>query len=161
MSALTVITGTGQDVRIVPLPMIRRRRVLPVPVSGFLGWMAAALGVYSIAFLSHGPLRAVAAPVAVARIAVITAIGAVFARAVRGASAELILATGLGWLVLSIAADLITGIGSAGAYQLLGDPTPVSGILRNVTILAWLSAPALFAWGGAPIERREGFGRHR
>lgn len=158
MSALAVITGTGHDVRIVPLPMIRRRRVLPVPISGFLGWMAAALGVYSIAFLSRGPFRGASpASFAVAKIVLIVVVGAVFARVVRGVAAELVFGTGLVWLVFSIAADFAAGVRSVdAAYRLLGDPTVVPQNLRNLTILVWLAAPILFARRGDREDEHSG-----
>jgi hypothetical protein len=95
------------------------------------------------------------------KIAVIIAVGGIYARTVRRMPSGFVLATGIAWLLFSIAADVITGIGSAGAYQLLGDPSVISPPLRDATLFAWLAAPALFARGGAPIARRETFGSHR
>jgi len=140
----------------------RDRRRLPSAVSMALGWTGAALGVYAVEWGAHGPFAGASrGVVALVKIAVIIVAGAIYARTARRVPSGLVLTSGIAWLVFSIAADVITGIGSASAYQLLGNPTAVSGILRGVTILAWLSAPALLARGGLPIERREDFRRHR
>ncbi len=160
MSALSVARDERPSAQVVHLPISRRRRP-PLPVFGLLGWIIAALGLYSIAFLSHRAARGLTpSAFAVAKVVFIVAIGAVFARAVRGASADLILATGLAWLVLSIAADFVAGVRSVDvAYRLLGDPTVVPQNLRDLTILVWLAAPALFARRAGKSDRADRFQR--
>jgi hypothetical protein len=139
----------------------RGRPLLPPAVSVALGWTGAALGVYAVEWAAHGPFAGASrAVIALGKVAVIIAAGAVYARAARGVPSGLVLASGVAWLVFSICADVITGIGSAGAYQLLGDPTAASMLLRDATIFAWLGAPALFARGDAPFERGEDFEGH-
>jgi hypothetical protein len=122
-------------------------------VSAAIGWTGAALGVYAVEWSAHGPFAgAPRAVIALVRIAVIVVVGWIYARSARGVPGSVVLVTGIAWLSFSIAADVITGIRSAGAYQLLGDPSATTPILRDATIFAWLTAPALFARGGAPIE---------
>jgi hypothetical protein len=127
-----------------------------------LGWTVAALGVYAVEWGAHGAFaglsRAIAALV---KIAVIVVAGGIYARTARGTPSSVVLASGIAWLIFSIAADVITGIGSAGTYQLLGDPSVLSPSLRDATIFAWLAAPALFARSGAPIPGGEGLRRLR
>jgi hypothetical protein len=94
------------------------------------------------------------AAVALAKIVLIFAIGAVYSRAARGASSGVMLFTGLAWLVFSIAADLVEELDTVrGIYRLLGDPTVLPQNLRDLTILAWPVAPAAFARRGADDER--------
>jgi hypothetical protein len=147
MSTLSIARDERLTPRVVHLPVPRSHRWPTLPVVSLVGWLVTALGVYSMGFLAHGPLRGITpAALTVARIVFIIAIGAAFASAVRGADPELVMATGLGWLVLSIVADFVAGTRSFDVvYRLLGDPTVVSQSLRNLTILAWLAAPALFA----------------
>lgn len=130
-------------------------------VSAAVAWTSAALGVYTVELGARGTFAGVSRPmVALAKIAVVLVVGFIYARSARGAPSGFVAATGIAWLAFSIAADVITGIGSVHAYQLLGDPRAVSEILRDATIFAWLGAPALFARGGAAIERGEDFERH-
>jgi hypothetical protein len=127
-------------------------------VSVAITWTCAGLAVYAVEFGSRGLFAGAAHEgIAFGKIAVIVGAGAIYARTASGAPSGFVLTSGIAWLVFSIAADIITGIGSTGAYQLLGDPTAVSGLLRTLTMLAWLSAPALFARGGATTERREDY----
>ena len=142
-------------------PEAHDRALLPPAVSVVIGWTGAALGVYVVEWAAHGPLAGISrSVVALAKIAMILIAGAVYARSARGVPSGFVLTTGIAWLAFSIAADVITGIGSVRAYQLLGDPRVISATLRDATIFAWLGAPALFARGDAPIERGEDFGRH-
>jgi hypothetical protein len=155
MSASTVTKIERPGGRIVRLPLAPRRRRPPLPVFGLLGWIAAALGTYSLAYLLRkAPGGLTPAAIALMKIAFIITVAAAFARVVRRASPDLFLATGVGWLFLSIAADFVAGVRSVDvAYRLLGDPTVVPESLRNLTILVWLAAPALFARrtrGGGP-----------
>jgi hypothetical protein len=156
MSTVSVANEMVQDVRVVRLPVARRHRRPPLAVLGLLGWLVAAAGVESVALLSHGPFRGISpALLGVVKIVFIIAIGAVFARAARGVSPELVVATGLCWLVLSIAADLVaTSRALDPVHQLLGDPAASPKNLRALTILAWLAAPALFARRGDPRDER-------
>ncbi len=159
MSTLSIARDERLGARVFHLPVSRRRRRPPLPVLGLLGWIVAALGVFSIGLLSHRRLGGLTpATLAIAKIAFIVAVGAVFARAERGQAPELVLATGLGWLFLSIAADFVAGARSLdGAYRLLGDPTVVPQNLRNLTTLVWLAAPALFARGAGGNVRTDRF----
>jgi hypothetical protein len=126
---------------------------VPLPVAAVFGWICAALAAYAVELGAHGRFAGLPrAAVALVKIALILGAGALYARVVRGAPSDLLLSTGLAWLVFSIAADVVTGIRSNG-YQLLGDPlTPLR--LRDVTVLAWLGAPALFTWRGVRDNRR-------
>jgi hypothetical protein len=156
MSALSAAREESLGARIIQLPVSRRRRRPPLPVFGLLGWIVAALGIYSLGFFSRGALRGLTpAAIAIVKIVFIITVGAAFARMVRGSSPDLILATGLGWLTLSIAADFVAGVRSVDvAYRLLGDPTVVPHNLRNLTILIWLAAPVLFARHGERRDKR-------
>jgi hypothetical protein len=137
------------------------RSLFPPAVLAGLGWTGAALGVYAVEFGARGSFAGVSRPVAaLTKIAVILIAGAVYARRASGVPAGFVPATGIAWLAFSIAADVITGIGSVRAYQLLGDPGVISATLRDATIVAWLGAPALFARSGTPSERADDFGRH-
>ena len=161
MSAVSVTRDERLGTRVVHLPTSRRHRRPPLPFFALLGWIVAALGVYSIGLLSQRRLAGLTpAAFGVAKVVFIVAIGAVFARAVRGASADLVLATGLAWLVLSIAADFIASVRSVDvAYRLLGDPTVVPQNLRDLTILIWLAAPVLFARRAEGSRRTDPFQR--
>jgi len=156
MSSITLVRPERERVVDQKAPDAHERPRLPPAFSAALGWTGAALGVYAVEWSAQGLFDGASrASIALVKIAVIVVVGWLY-----GVAGGVVLVTGIAWLILSIAADVITGIGSADAYQLLGDPTAMSGILRNVTILAWLSAPALFAGGGAPIERGEDSRRH-
>jgi hypothetical protein len=159
MSALSVARDERLGAQVVHLPVRRRRP--PLPVFGLLGWIIAAAGVYSIGFLSHGLLRGISpALLGVAKIAFIIAIGATFACAARGFSPELIVVTGLCWLILSIAADFVATIRSLDpAVRLLGDPSVVPRNLRDLAILVWLASPALFARPAVGSVRKRPFHR--
>lgn len=122
---------------------------LPLPVAAVLGWIAAALAVYVAELVARHDLSATSRSLlALVKIAVILVAGALYARTVRDAPTDLVLSTGLAWLLFSIAADVITGIRSAGnVYQLLGDrAAPLR--LGDLTMLAWLASPALFTRRG-------------
>jgi hypothetical protein len=117
--------------------------------------------VYAVEWGAHGPFAgAPRAVIALAKIAVIIGAGAIYARMARGVPSGFVLSSGIAWLVFSIAADVITGIGSARAYQLLGNPSVISAVLRDATIVTWLGAPALFARNGTPVERGDDFAWH-
>jgi hypothetical protein len=154
MSTVSLVHRIDRDVRVVDLPLARRRRRPPLAVLALLGWIVASAGICSVGLLSHGLLRGVSpASLGVAKIAIVIVIGAVFTRAARGRSPELIVATGLCWLVLSIAADFVSATRSLDpAFRLLGDPAVAPKSLRDLTMLIWLASPALFArrsdpWG--------------
>lgn len=129
---------------------------LPLPVAAVLGWIAAALVVYAAELVARHDLSSTSRSLlALVKIGVILAAGALYARTVRGAATDLVLSTGLAWLLFSIAADVITGIRSVGsAYQLLGDPAAPFR-LGDVTMLAWLASPGLFTRRG-PGETPDG-----
>ena len=129
---------------------------LPLPVAAVLGWISAALVVYVAELVArHDFSTSSRSLLALVKIAVILTAGALYARTVRGAPTDLVLSTGLAWLLFSVAADVITGIRTAGSvYQLLGDPaTPLR--LGDLTMLAWLASPALFTRRG-PEESTDG-----
>jgi hypothetical protein len=135
----------------------RDRRRLPPAICVALGWAGAALGIYAVELGAHGPFSGLpCAVVALVKIALIVGAGGLYARVVRGAPSDLVLATGVAWLTFSIAADVVTGIRSAGAYQLLGDPLAPQR-LRDLTMLAWLVAPALFARRAGGSDRTNQF----
>jgi hypothetical protein len=161
MSTMNLAKNEHLDARIVSLPVSRSRPRLPLPVWGLLGWIAAAFGIYALAFLSHGALRGLSpAAIAVLKIVFIITVGGAFARMADGSSPDFVLATGLGWLALSIAADFFPGTRSVDpAYRLLGDPTVVSQSLRDLTILIWLAAPMLFARRAGKVDRAGSFQR--
>lgn len=161
MSALSFAREESPGAQFVHLPVSRRGRRPTLPVFGLLGWIIAAIGLYSIAFLSHRAVRELTpSALAVMKIVFIITVGAVFARAVRGASPDLILATGLAWLVFSIAADFVAGVRSVDvAYRLLGDPTAVPQGFRNLTILVWLASPVLLARRAEETDRTDPFQR--
>jgi hypothetical protein len=122
---------------------------LPLPVAAVLGWITAALVVYAAELVARHDFSASSRfLLALVKIGVILTAGAIYARTVRGAATDLVLSTGLAWLLFSIAADVITGIRPAGSsYQLLGDPAaPLR--LGDLTMLAWLASPALFTRRG-------------
>ena len=161
MSSIMLVRPERDRVVDQKSPDGREQHRFPPAVSVAIAWTGAALGVYAVEFGARGLFAGVSRPVvALAKVAVILIAGAVYARSARGAPSGFVLASGIAWLAFSIAADVITGIGSAGEYQLLGDPRVISAILRDATIFAWLGAPAFFARGGAPIEREEDAGRY-
>lgn len=161
MSSLTLLRPERDRVGDPRASETHDRPLLPPVVSVAIGWTGAALGVYAVEWAAHGPFAGASrAVIALGKVAVIIAAGAVYARTARGVPSGFVLVSGVAWLVFSICADVITGIGSAGAYQLLGDPRVISAALRDATIFAWLGAPALFARGGAATERGEDFERH-
>jgi len=161
MSSIMLVRPERDGVAAQKASDARERPRFPPAVSAALGWTGAALGVYALEFGARGSLAGVSRPaVALAKIAVILIAGSVYARRASGLPAGFVLATGIAWLAFSIATDVITGIGSARAYQLLGDPGAIPAILRDATIVTWLGAPALFARNGTPVERGDDFARH-
>jgi len=161
MSSITLVRP-GIERVVDQAPDARERPLFPPAVSAALGWTAAALAVFAVERGAHGALKSLGAGgIALIEISLIVAAGAVYAWAVRGAAASFVVATGLAWLTLSIVADVVMGSESVDVgYRLLGDPTVVPEVLRDLIIVSWLAAPALFARGGAVTERREDFGRH-
>jgi hypothetical protein len=161
MSSITLLRPERERATDQKTEFAHERHSFPPAVSVALGWTGAALGVYAVEFGARGLFTGVSRPVvALAKIAMILIAGAVYARSARGAPSGFVLASGVAWLVFSICADVITGIGSAGAYQLLGDPRVISATLRDATIFAWLGAPALFVRGGEQLELRDPVRRH-
>jgi hypothetical protein len=162
MSSIMLLRPQRDGVAAQKASDVHERPHFPPAVSAALGWTGAALGVYALEFGARGPLAGVTRPaIALAKIAVILIAGAIYARRAGGLPAGFVPATGIAWLAFSIAADIITGIGSARAYQLLGNPSVISAILRDATIVAWLGAPTLFARNGIPVERGDDFARYR
>jgi hypothetical protein len=161
MSALTVTKNERPGARVVHLPVSRPRRRPPLALFALVGWIVASLGVYSLGFLSRrAPGGLTPTAIAIVKIVFIISVGAAFARIMRGSSPDLILATGLGWLALSIAADFVAGARSVDVtYRLLGDPTVVPQNLRDLTILVWLAAPVLFARRAGGSGRIDSFPR--
>jgi hypothetical protein len=148
----TTMTHSGHPGEEIFAPAISgadTRFHLPLPVAAVLGWIAAALTVYFAELVARHDFSATSRSLlALVKISVILAAGALYARSVGGAPTDLVLSTGLAWLLFSIAADVITGIRSVGsAYQLLGDPA-VPLRLGDLTMLTWLASPALFTRRG-------------
>jgi hypothetical protein len=128
---------------------------LPLPVGAVVGWISAALVVYVVELVARHDFSATSRfLLAIAKIAIILTAGALYARTVRGAPTDLVLSTGLAWLLFSVAADVVTGIRATGnVYQLLGDPAaPLR--LGDLTMLAWLASPALFTRRG-PVHAND------
>jgi hypothetical protein len=148
----TTMTHSGHPGERVFAPTISgadTRFHLPLPVAAVLGWIAAALVVYVAELVARHDFSATSRSLlSLVKIGVILIAGALYGRSVRGAPTDLVLSTGLAWLLFSIAADVVTGIRSAGSvYQLLGDPTaPLR--LGDLTMLTWLASPALFTRRG-------------
>lgn len=139
---------------------VNARRRPGWPVLAVLSWTLAALGVYGIEKAFHPSLGYSATQLAWAKVALIVAAATVFTRVARGVALDAAVATGLAWLVFSIAADAITGLRSSGggAYRLLGDSLAPRR-LQDLTMLAWLAAPALFARRAGGSDRTDPFQR--
>jgi len=164
MSSITLIHAdrSGERVTDRMAPGAPARTRLPLPIAALLGWIGAALGIYAIDLGAQGPFAGLPrALLGLVKIALIFGAGWAYAKGVRGASTDLVLSTGLAWLVFSIGADVVTGIRSTtGAYQLLGDPLAPLRI-RDLTMLAWLAGPALFTRRGFGDQRIEETPRQR
>src|SRR5258708_3719981 len=98
-----------------------------------LFWIAAA----ALVVLAHGMLAAQVVAIVVAGLAYVrlTAPRATLQHA---------LGVGIVWVVLSIGAELLRG------YSLIG--LPAHPIQRDLLLLCWIVAPALFARGHAPVH---------
>lgn len=163
MSASSIANRRVPGERIVYLAARQGHGRLRVPFFAALGWTGAALAVYAVERGAYGASSSLpAGGIALAKIILIVIAGAVYAWAVRGAPSSFVIATGLVWLTLSIVADVVMGFESVNVgYRLLGDPTVTPETLRDLIIVSWLAAPALFAGSGAPIPERESFRRRR
>jgi hypothetical protein len=120
-------------------------------------WLGAALAVYVVEGAAYGLWRNVPpGEIALIKIIVIVGAGAIYAAIVRGIPSSVVGATGLAWLALAIVADVVMGFESVDVgYRLLGDPTVTPDILRDLIIVSWLAAPALFARSGERIDLRD------
>lgn len=109
-----------------------------------LFWVVAALLVIA----AHQMLGALPAEMCVAAkvVAIIAAAGAYMKIVARHATLDHALAVGVVWLVLAIAAEVLTSERSGHAwFDLIGSP---DSALRNILLIAWVIAPALFAQYG-------------
>jgi hypothetical protein len=156
VSASSIADPGARGERIIHLPVRPRQGRLRAPFLSGLVWCGAALAVYAVERGAQGALRNLGAGgIALTKIIVIVAAAAVYARAVRGAEAGFVMATGLAWLTLSIVADVAMGFESVDVgYRLLGDPSVPPEALRDLIIFTWLAAPALFARSGERVEFR-------
>ena len=104
----------------------------------FLFWAIAAIGV-TVAHQILDPISAGAA--AVVEILIILGAASVTAR---HATIEFALFAGVGWGMLSIIAEIVaTSNLSHPCYWLIG--SPARPLLRDLLLVTWIFAPALFA----------------
>ena len=101
-------------------------------ILAILFWLPAAIIVGATHFIA-------------VKVIVIVAIAYTYMRWTRrDATVEAALVTGIAWALLSIAAEVVVSSWSRGGwYQLLGSPRGL--VWRDVLLLAWIGAPALFA----------------
>ncbi|HWS71321.1 MAG TPA: hypothetical protein VN605_04375 [Thermoanaerobaculia bacterium] len=108
-----------------------RRLPLTTAALALFFWIVAAVLV-----MAAGGLAAIAAIVVIA--------GAYMRFAARDRGTSHALGVGIAWLVLSITAEMtITSRLGHGWFSLLGPPA--HPLLRNLSLFAWIFAPALFA----------------
>ena len=97
----------------------------------FCFWIAAAIVV-----VAAGGIAAI--------VAIVVAAGAYMRLAARNRGTTHALGVGIAWLVLSIVAEMtMTSHLGHGWFSLLGPPD--HPLLRNISLFAWIFAPALFA----------------
>jgi hypothetical protein len=118
-----------------------RHSIAGAAASVVLCWTIAAVIVAS----THARIDATA-PIAsvVFEVAVIVLAGFAYSRVgVRAATLHNAMLAGAAWLVFAIGADIIATLSRHTSLVLLGTPTHL--VTRNVLLVAWAGAPALFA----------------
>lgn len=129
------------------------RSRVPWPILATSTWTGAALGIYGVEKARASVDLFSVTELGWIRIAIILAAAALFARLSGGISVDTAAATGLAWLIYSIAADVITGLPNpAGTWGLLVEPLAQQPI-GDLTVLVWLAAPVLFARSAGPASR--------